>query len=181
MGSASLIELVAVADTAIREARVLVGDAVFGVDGEVVAAARALVDQAELLCTLTVSRLSTGAGSNLRGGRDVGGWMAANTNARASEGPTRVAHAGLLSSFPCLGAAADDGRIGLAQIRMFASAFTTARVELAERDVGVLLGWAVTLPVIQFQDVIKQWESLCDDELGDTTGDDAVHQKRCLR
>jgi hypothetical protein len=62
MGSASLIELVAVADTAIRQARVLVGDGVFGVDGEVVAAARALVDQAELLCTLTVSRLSTGVG-----------------------------------------------------------------------------------------------------------------------
>jgi hypothetical protein len=181
MGSVSLIELVAVADTAIREARVLVGDAVFGVDGEVVAAARALVDQAELLCTLTVSRFSTGAGSHLRGGRDVGGWMAANTNARASEGPTRVAHAGLLSSFPCLGAAADDGRIGLAQIRMFASAFTTARAELAERDVGVLVGWAVTLPVIQFQDVIKQWESLCDDELGDTSREDLAHQKRSLR
>jgi hypothetical protein len=70
---------------------------------------------------------------------------------------------------------------GLAQIRMFASAFTTARAELAERDVELLLGWAVTLPVIQFQDVIKQWESLCDDELGDTTSEDAAHQKRSFR
>ncbi len=178
MGTVGLIEHLAVADSAIREARSLLDD---GVDSAVLIAARALVDQAELLCTLSAAQFSLGAGPHLSGGRDVGGWMAVNTNARAAEGPRRVVHANLLSQFCLLNAAAESGAIGVAHVQMFAAAFTSSRVELAERDEEVLVDWAVKLPIAQFGQVLKQWESLCDDELGDSGGEDRIHAKRSLQ
>jgi Domain of unknown function (DUF222) len=139
-----------------------------------------LVDHVDVLCSMLVGRFDE-TSDGIGHARDVGVWLGVHTNARTSEGVTRLAHASVLSAFPLIAAAIADGSIGVVHLRLFVGVFTKARVELATRDEAVLLSAAVELSIPQFQQVLHQWVSLCDDELGEPAGEDVVHAKRTLR
>ncbi len=180
MGTVSVEQHLAVAATAIADARRLVLDHSVAVSSDMVGTCRGLVDQVDVLCSMLVGRFDE-TDNGIGHARDVGVWLGVHTNSRQSEGATRLAHASVLSSFPLIAAAIADGSIGVVHLRMFVAVFTTARAELATRDEEVLVSAAVELSIPQFQQVLRQWVSLCDDELGNPAGDDIAHTKRTLR
>jgi hypothetical protein len=73
--------------------------------GDVVAAARAIVDQAEIMCTRSVAVLNRETCQE-DGFANVSDWMLANTNAAPGEGARRGKHAKLLAELPLWGEAA---------------------------------------------------------------------------
>ncbi len=168
-------------DASLRDMNHDVQTGVVAVCGDVVAAARALVDQVELLCTQVVGVFDADDAHRAGGFRDAGSWLGANTNARSREGVIRVKQAALLARFPVIGAAVGEGRIGMNHLRLFVAAFTPTRDGYAFRDETMLVGIAETVTVAMFEDVISNWKSLCDDRLGDVSSDDVVHEKRFLQ
>ena len=158
-----------------------VRDLGFVVDGscELVAAARAIVDLADIVCTRTVAALDPVAVRDL-GYPSVSDWMAANTNAGPSEGARRVAHAKLLAKLPLWSDAVDAGTIGCEQVRVLASRMRQNRLKYAVRDEAVLLDIASTLTVADFVKAMDSWVARCDDTLTAPNSEDDSEAERRL-
>ena len=139
------------------------------VDAAIVKAARALVDQADLLCTHTVFEFAQSPVVRDEGFRNVSDWMAFNTHARPTEGEARVSHAKVLSELPCWADAAVAGTIGVTHIGVIANVMNRRRVRDLQRDADMLLGHAKTLTLMKFRQAVAVWASYCDDALGDPT------------
>lgn len=113
--------------------------------GAIVAAARAIVDQAEIVCTRSVSALDAES-CREDGFPNVSDWMMANTNAIPGEGARRQRHAELLAKLPLWADAASAGTIGYAQIQLLSGVMTKRRFVFAQRDEAILLQSAIDSP-----------------------------------
>ena len=120
------------------------------VTAAVVAAARALVDQADLLCTRTVAEFAQSPVVRDDGFRNVSHWLAGNTHARPTEGEARVGHARVLCELAGWSDAAAGGTIGVTHIGVIANVLNKRRLAYLQRDAELLLGHAKTLTLMKF-------------------------------
>ena len=145
--------------------------------GAIVAAARAIVDQAEIVCTRSVSALDAES-CREDGFPNVSDWMMANTNAIPGEGARRQRHAELLAKLPLWADAASAGTIGYAQIQLLSGVMTKRRFVFAQRDEAILLQSAIDFTVAGFREVLVHWVSLCDDTVTAPESDDDAQAER---
>ena len=134
-----------------------------------VAAARALVDRFETLCTRIVVPFAESPTIREDGYRNVSEWLAYNTHARPTEGEQRVAHAQVYAKLPGWSDAIDAGTVGVSHVSVVAKVLTKARLPLLERDAADMLGWAQTFTFTKFRQAVAMWVSRSDDALGDPT------------
>ncbi len=152
--------------------------------GEDVIAVRRLLDSVDLLCTQMVVRFSGNGQVTGDGYRDVGGWLAAKTGVRRSEGVARCEQANLLAELVVFAEAVEAGVIGIGQVRTLSAAVTPGRLAIAKRDEQVLVDAAAKLGAGEFALLVRRWACLCDDELSDPatgSGRDTVHERRRLQ
>ncbi len=142
------------------------------IDRESVLVCRQLVDASEVICTRAVGVFDADRAFVNDGCVDTPSWLATYANTRSSEGLARRDDSSVLNLLPKLSAAVDNGTVGVAHLRMLATAVTGERALLAVRDETFLVGWAQRLTVRQFQTLVNRWVALCDDELHDPTGGD---------
>ena len=164
----SINEHLAVAASALASATSCLGSGE-PVNAAIVAAARALVDQADLLCTRTVAEFALSACVRDDGFRNVSEWLAFNTHARPTEGEVRVSHARVLAELAGWSDAAVAGTIGVTHVGVIANVMTRRRKPFLERDAELLLGFAKSLTFTKFRQAVAVWVSYCDDALGDPT------------
>ncbi len=136
-----------------------------------VAAARALVDRFETLCTRIVVPFAESPTIREGGYRNISEWLSHNTHARPSEGEHRVAHAEVYAKLPGWSDAADAGTIGVAHVSVIARVLSKARLPFLVRDAEMLLRFAQALPFTKFRQAVAIWISHCDDALGDPTSE----------
>ena len=148
------------------------------VDAAIVKAARALVDQADLLCTHTVAEFAQSRAVRDDGFRNVSEWLAFNTHARPTEGEARVSHAKVLAELACWGEAAAAGTVGVNHIGVIAHVLNRRRLPYLQRGAEMLLRHAQTLTLRKFRQVVTVWASYCDDALGDPTDEKELHDAR---
>jgi hypothetical protein len=130
--------------------------------GDVVAAARAIVDQAEFMCTRSVAVFGSDV-CREDGFANVSDWMLANTNARSGEGARRGRDAELLAKLPSWSDAASSGAIGYVQVQAMSSVMTRKRLPFALRDEAILLDAAKQFTTSEFREIVARWVALCDD------------------
>ena len=147
------------------------------VNAATVAATRALVDQADLLCTRMVAEFASVSVIRDDGFRNVSEWLAYNTHARPLEGEQRVAQAEVFVKLPEWSDAVDAGTIGMSHVGVVASVLNKRRVAFLARDASMLLGFAQTLSFTKFRRAVAVWVSHCDDALGDPT-DEKEHEEQ---
>ncbi len=152
-----------------------------GVDGELVVAARRLVDLAETACTRVAGVFAENRDFAQHGCTDLGSFLAANTHSRQSEGLVRRNHNNVLRLLPQFSMALCSGHVGIGHLKAVAGAVTSEREELAKKHQDVIVTSATALSVLQFSHFMNHWAALCDDELNDpAAGDERLIPKRTL-
>ena len=175
--SSSVLDHLAAATVSLRAAASDLGCVVDG-SCELVTAARAIVDLADIVCTRTIVVLDTAVVRDL-GYASVSDWMAANTNAGPTEGARRVAYAKLLAKLPLWSDALDAGTVGVEQVRVLATRVKSNRLKFAVRGEAVLLDIASTSTVANFVKAMDAWAAHCDDTLtAPGSEDDAAAERR---
>jgi Domain of unknown function (DUF222) len=174
--SSSVLDHIAEAAAALHRAMADMGSVASGSAG-VVEAARAIVDQAELLCTRSITTLDR-AFVREDGYPTVSDWLAAKTHAGPHEGSIRVKHADLLSKLPLFRDAAYAGTIGIAHIHVLSRAITKKRLPFLLRDEHVLLEIAKSFTVAKFSEAVTQWVAHCDDAVTAPESEDEQQDER---
>jgi hypothetical protein len=174
--SSSVLDHLATAAAALRLAMTDLGTTPL-TSGDVVAAARAIVDQAEIMCTRSVTGLNRET-CREDGFPNVSDWMLANTSAAPGEGARRAKHAKLPAELPLWGKAASKGTIGYEQIRVLSSVMDRKRFMFARRDETLLLQAALQFNVAEFREIVARWVALCDDEVTAPESDDEAQSER---
>ncbi len=146
-----------------------------------VAAARALVDRFETLCTRIVVPFADSPTIRDHGYRNVSDWLAFNTHARPGEGEHRLAHAEVFAKLPGWSDAVDAGTIGVSHVSVIAKVLTKARLPFLVRDAEIILRFAQTLSFSNFRKAVALWVSHCDDTLGDPTCEKEHEEARRLQ
>jgi hypothetical protein len=145
--------------------------------GDVVAAARAIVDQAEFMCTRSVAVFEPDV-CREDGFANVSDWMLANTNARSGEGARRSRDAELLAKLPSWSDAVDAGTVGYVQVQAMSSVMTRKRLPFALRDEAILLDAAIQFTTSEFREIVARWVALCDDTVTAPESDDDAQMER---
>ena len=148
------------------------------ITGQTVKELRGLLDRLDLGITFAYNQYRNSGDYLLDGHPNGPAWLAANTNALASEGHSRKEHGELLDLLRSFGDAFHAQRIGYNHIRILAPAITEERRALAVRDEAVLLQAAEALSASEFKVAVRKWISLCDDELSDPTKPDTHAARR---
>jgi Domain of unknown function (DUF222) len=174
--SSCVLDHLAEAAAALQRAMADMGSVASGSAG-VVVAARAIVDQAELLCTRSITTLDR-AFVREDGYPTISDWLAAKTHAGPNEGSIRVKHADLLSKLPLFREAAESGTIGIAHIHVLSRAITKKRLPFLLRDEHVLLEIAKSFTVANFSEAVTQWVAHCDDAVTAPESEDEQQDER---
>jgi hypothetical protein len=144
----------------------------------IVAAARAIVDQAELICTRNIAIVKA-VDVREDGHANLNAWLGATTNAWPSEATRYAKRAELLDALPSWSDAANAGLIGTAQLQVLANALNRKRLPFAERDQHILLEAARACTVNDFQAVVSKWVAYCDDSVtAPESEDEAAIERR---
>ena len=146
-----------------------------------VAAARALIDRFETLCTRIIVPFADSPTIRDHGYRNVSEWLAFNTHARPGEGEHRLAHAEVFAKLPGWSDAIDAGTIGVSHVGVVAKVLTKARLPFLVRDAEIILRFAQTLSFSNFRKAVALWVSHCDDTLGDPTSEKEHEEARRLQ
>jgi Domain of unknown function (DUF222)/HNH endonuclease len=144
----------------------------------IVVALRALVDQADIVCTRSIAEFAGQSVAQDEGFRNVSEWFAANAKAGAMEGQRRIEHADLLNKLRWWSAAIDNGTVGMIHLAALSNAATRPRMPLLLRDEQMLLGFAEQLTFNQFRRALSAWASMSDDALADPTNEKQHEEQR---
>ncbi len=151
------------------------------VDGPLVVGLRRLADQLDVVLTRAMAVFAEQTSFALLGYPNAGAWMADQAMTWKSEPSQRLKQAALLGELGLFAQVLDEGRVGVAHLKLLTGAVTSDRLGFAVRDEQVLVDAALRCDPAQFAKALKFWVALCDDELDDVSDDDALHRRRSVR
>jgi hypothetical protein len=142
---------------------------------------RRMLDRLDVACTRALRAVASCPSPLPDGHISIASWWAdAGVTARGEAG-SRSAQQRVLDHLPRFAEAVTDGSVGVAHLRVLAAAVTDDRVDFARRDDSVLTDAAVKLDVHRFRQLVRHWQALCDDALGNPSGDDDLEGRRRFR
>lgn len=151
------------------------------VDAALVVGLRRLADQVDVVLSRAVAVFAEQTSFASLGYPNAGAWMADQAMTWKSEPSQRLRQAALLGELGSFAAVLDEGRVGVAHLKLLTGAVTSDRLGLAHRDEQVLVDAALRCDPAQFAKALRFWVALCDDELDDVSDVDALHRRRSVR
>ena len=151
------------------------------VDEALVVGLRGLADQLDVVLTHAVTLFADRTSFASLGYGSAGAWMADRAMTWKSEPGVRRRQAVLLGELAVFAGVLDEGRVGVAHLKVLCEAVTDQRLVFALRDEQVIVDAALVCTPAMFARALRYWVALCDDELDDVSDHDVLAARRSVR